>query len=57
MEGFYRKKGSTRELLTKGRIIFRPGNLLGVNEQGFLLFRLPLLSVEDEDCPYDRLPQ
>ena len=29
MGGFYRKKGGTQEMLTKERIIFRPGCFLG----------------------------
>lgn len=29
MGGFYREKGGARELLTKERVVFRPGCLLG----------------------------
>lgn len=54
MEGFYRKKGGSRELLTKENIIW--GHLFfgGREEEGFLSCRLPPLSMGDRESPWDR---
>lgn len=57
MKGFYRKKGGARELLAKEKKgLFQEQDIFGVGgeQEGFLSFRLPFLSVGDRGCLHDK---
>lgn len=56
MEGFNSKKDKTKELLTKeNKGLFLDQNIFWREWQGVSSFVVPLLSMEDEEGPCDRL--
>lgn len=61
MEGFYRKQGGARELLTKKRMFSEEGCLFfrEGEQEGFLSHKIASFSIEGDregEGPRDRLP-